>query len=103
MYYYENYNYTGICSPNPFIPQSIVTLVLAAGQASGVGNITSVGTSAPATWNTAKCIQSTSAWATEVPLTGSTVAVPRMLCADSTGAFKETSGLLANPNPYICP
>lgn len=98
-YYYENYNYTGICAPNPkTMPQTIIPLVLAAGKASGVGSINTVGTSSPATYNTAKCFFNTSAWAAEVPLTGSTNpdsgGTPRMLCIDSTGAFKETSGLL---------
>jgi hypothetical protein len=41
------------------------------------------------------CHDSQSAWAVEAPLTGSTLATPKMWCVDSTGTAKQETTLIA--------
>ncbi len=75
-------------------------LVLAATKATGLSvyGINAIGTAITAT-----CNNSTGAWAAQVPLQGSTVAVPKMWCVDSTGKAKqETVNSLTTATTYAC-
>jgi prepilin-type N-terminal cleavage/methylation domain-containing protein len=69
--------------------QGIGALILAAAKATGLSSYTTDGTG---TGTTATCNDGTgAAWAAEVPLAGSTNALPKMWCADSTGRSMQKS------------
>lgn len=81
--------YTNICTTGPVGGASTISaLITAAAKASG---LTSYGINnvPAATGLVATCNDSANAWAAEVPLNGSTLAVPKMWCVDSTGASKQ--------------
>ena len=83
--------YTSVCSKVIIggaqgIGIQIKAAAVAAGLANFAINVTGSGTTA-----TCNVSASADAWASEVPLTGSTVGVPNMWCVDSTGRSKQES------------
>ena len=96
--------YTGVCTNGVVAGETtargIGELVLAAAKATG---LSVYGTNIVGSATTATCNNSANAWAVQVPLQGSTVAVPKMWCVDSTGKSKqEAVNSLTTAATYAC-
>ena len=95
--------YTSICTngilPSETAVRGIGAMLLSAAKADG---ISSIATNTTGTGTTATCNNTvSSAYAAEVPLSGSTNASPVMWCIDSTGKNKQTSASIGATN--VCP
>ena len=96
-------SYTSICTngilPSETTVRGIGSMVLSAAKANGISSFASNGTG---TGTTATCNNTVAtAYAAEVPLSGSTNASPVMWCIDSTGKNKQTSASIGATN--VCP
>ena len=103
LFYDGNSNsYAGACGTAATASgvKSINTMVLAAGQATGIASVNNTLATA-GTYNTATCHDSAAAWAAEAPITGSASGTPKMWCVDSTGASKQEAANLA-ANATVC-
>ncbi|MFA6585797.1 MAG: prepilin-type N-terminal cleavage/methylation domain-containing protein [Candidatus Paceibacterota bacterium] len=92
--------YTSVCTSGTLGVSGIGLQVQAAAKASGLVGFS---TDATGTALTATCNQSATAFAVEAPLSGSTVASPKMWCVDSTGrSLQTTASKLSGGTDYDC-
>ena len=96
-------SYTSICTngvlPSETNVRGIGAMLLSASKAGGLSSFATNGTG---TGTTATCNNTvSSAYAAEVPLSGSTNASPIMWCVDSTGKNKKTTASIGATN--VCP
>lgn len=100
--HFENnsYSYDTVCATSG--TNKIGDNVNAAERAYSGSGVTAYADGTAATYNTAQCHDSASAWVATVPLKASTSGTPSMWCVDSTGTAKSTSSLLAS-NALVCP
>lgn len=97
-------SYTSVCTnPGPVggantVAAHMIAAAKVAGLASPYFTSNVVGSAVIAT-----CNDSAGAWAAQVPLSGSTVASPKMWCVDSSGKSKqETVSSLTTTTTYTC-